>query len=220
MKSTPGLFLETAFWKQGLLLVAGADEAGRGAWAGPVMAGAVILPNDPTIAERLAGVRDSKQMTVRERERMAVLIQEQSVCWAVAEASNQEIDQMGILRATQTAMMRALKQLTPAPQSLLVDFVRLPEVLSLPQQCPAHGDNLSLTIAAASVLAKVTRDRWMCEQAEVLFPEYGFSRHKGYGTRIHAKALETFGCCSLHRRTFRPIARELRLFDQMSSSDR
>ena len=212
MKQTPGLFLEQAFWKQGLFLVAGVDEAGRGAWAGPVMAGAVILPNDPAIAERLAGVRDSKQMTARERERMAAVIQEQSICWAVEEASNQEIDQMGILRATQTAMMRALEQLTPAPQSLLVDFVRLKEV-SLPQQCPSHGDNLSLSIAAASILAKVTRDRWMCEQAEVLFPQYGFSRHKGYGTRIHAEALENYGCCSLHRKTFRPVARELRLFD-------
>ncbi|NMA12477.1 MAG: ribonuclease HII [Chloroflexi bacterium] len=212
MKQTPGLILEQAFWKQGLLLVAGVDEAGRGAWAGPVMAGAVILPNDPEIADRLAGVRDSKQMTARERERMAVVIQEQSICWAVEEASNQEIDQMGILKATQTAMMRALEQLTPAPQSLLVDFVRLKEV-SLPQQCPSHGDNLSLSIAAASILAKVTRDRWMCEQAEVLFPQYGFSRHKGYGTRIHAEALENYGCCSLHRKTFRPVARELRLFD-------
>lgn len=212
MKQTPGLILEQAFWKQGLLLVAGVDEAGRGAWAGPVMAGAVILPNDPAISERLAGVRDSKQMTARERERMAVVIQEQSVCWAVDEASNQEIDQMGILRATQIAMMRALEQLTPAPQSLLVDFVRL-KAVSLPQQSPSHGDTLSLSIAAASVLAKVTRDRWMCEQAEVLFPQYGFSRHKGYGTRIHAEALENYGCCSLHRKTFRPIARELRLFD-------
>ena len=212
MKQTPGLILEQAFWKQGLLLVAGVDEAGRGAWAGPVMAGAVILPNDPEIADRLAGVRDSKQMTARERERMAVVIQEQSICWAVEEASNQEIDQMGILKATQTAMMRALEQLTPAPQSLLVDFVRLKEV-SLPQQCPSHGDNLSLSIAAASILAKVTLDRWMCEQAEVLFPQYGFSRHKGYGTRIHAEALENYGCCSLHRKTFRPVARELRLFD-------
>lgn len=212
MKQTPGLILEQAFWKQGLLLVAGVDEAGRGAWAGPVMAGAVILPNDPEIADRLAGVRDSKQMTARERERMAVVIQEQSICWAVEEASNLEIDQMGILKATQTAMMRALEQLTPAPQSLLVDFVRLKEV-SLPQQCPSHGDNLSLSIAAASILAKVTRDRWMCEQAEVLFPQYGFSRHKGYGTRIHAEALENYGCCSLHRKTFRPVARELRLFD-------
>lgn len=212
MKQTPGLILEQAFWKQGLLLVAGVDEAGRGAWAGPVMAGAVILPNDPEIADRLAGVRDSKQMTARERERMAVVIQEQSICWAVEEASNLEIDQMGILKATQTAMMRALEQLTPAPQSLLVDFVRLKEV-SLPQQCPSHGDNLSLSIAAASILAKVTRDRWMCEQAEVLFPQYGFSRHKGYGTRIHAEALENYGCCSLHRKTFRPVVRELRLFD-------
>jgi len=212
MKQTPGLILEQAFWKQGLLLVAGVDEAGRGAWAGPVMAGAVILPNDPEIADRLAGVRDSKQMTARERERMAVVIQEQSICWAVEEASNLEIDQMGILKATQTAMMRALEQLTPAPQSLLVDFVRLKEV-SLPQQCPSHGDNLSLSIAAASILAKVTRDRWMCEQAEVLFPQYGFSRHKGYGTRIHAEALENYGCCSLHRKTFRPVARELCLFD-------
>lgn len=211
MKSAPGLVLEKAFWKQGLFLAAGLDEAGRGAWAGPVMAGAVILPSDPAIADRLAGVYDSKQMTAREREQMAVVIQEQSLCWAVAEASNQEIDQMGILRATQTAMMRALKQLTPAPQSLLVDYVRLPEA-PLPQQCPAHGDSLSLTIAAASVLAKVTRDRWMCEQADVLFPQYGFSRHKGYGTRIHAEALENFGCCSLHRKTFQPVARELRLF--------
>ena len=212
MKHTPGLVLEKTFWKQGLFVVAGVDEAGRGAWAGPVMAGAVILPNDPTISDRLDGVRDSKQMTALERERMAVVIQEQSVCWAVAEASNVEIDQLGILRATQLAMTRALEQLNPAPQSLLVDFVRLREV-ALPQQCPAHGDNLSLSIAAASVLAKVTRDRWMCEQAEKNFPQYGFFRHKGYGTKVHAEALECFGCCDLHRKSFRPIAREMRLFD-------
>lgn len=211
MKNNPDMTMESALWNQGYSAVAGIDEAGRGAWAGPVMAAAVILPNDPYLLTKLHGVRDSKQMTAAERERMMDVIQSQAAAWAVGEASNLEIDRFGILPATRLAMKRAVSLLCFPADFLLIDYVRLSDP-PLPQLCPAHGDCLSLSIAAASVLAKVTRDCWMCEQAEEQYPQYGFSRHKGYGTKAHREAIERCGCCPIHRRSFRPLARENRLF--------
>ena len=210
-KPTPTLEFEEALWKQGFLKAAGIDEAGRGAWAGPVSAGAVILPADPTVLERLNGVRDSKLMTPEEREQMFDVIISNAAAWAVGEASNEEIDRLGILNATKTAMKRAVNGLGMVPDHLLIDYVRLHDV-SIPQIGIAHGDMVSLSIAAASVMAKVTRDREMEVLAEK-YPAYGFEKHKGYGTKQHQDALARFGPAPIHRMSFKPIAsEELKLF--------
>ena len=205
----PDLSLEAAFWSQGYARVSGIDEAGRGPWAGPVVAAAVVLPPTSAIAGRLAGVRDSKQLTPRQRERLYPLIQEAAAAWGVGVASAEEIDGLGILPATRLAMERAVMALALPPQALLIDAVRLP-ALSLPQHSLFHGDALCLSIAAASIIAKVTRDRLMVEM-DALYPGYGFARHKGYGTRAHAQALESLGVCDTHRRSFAPIGRRLSL---------
>ena len=210
-RTAPTLEYEEALWKQGFLAVAGIDEAGRGCWAGPVTAGAMILPADPGIMEKLSGVLDSKLMTPAERDSMFDVIQNHAAAWAVAEADNREIDRIGILNATKSAMKRALHGLGTKPDHLLIDFVRLHDV-TIPQTGIKHGDMLSLSIACASVLAKVTRDRWMQTVAAEQYPQYGFDRHKGYGTKQHQEALKKFGPCPLHRMTFRPLAEDLKLF--------
>ncbi len=199
----PDLSFEFALWQSGISLVAGLDEAGRGAWAGPVAAAAVILSPAPDLAQRLNGVRDSKQMTARQRALWAERIRGVALAWGVGFATAQEIDSVGILPATRLAMQRALAQLDLAPQHLLLDAVRLPEV-TLPQTALFKGDRRVLSIAAASVLAKTERDRLM-EKLEVEFPGYSFARHKGYGTVIHRTALESLGPCGQHRKSFRPI---------------
>ena len=193
------------------MAVAGIDEAGRGCWAGPVMAGAVILPADPDILITLNGVRDSKLMSEAEREKMFDIIRDNAAAWAVGEADNAEIDRFGILNATKAAMKRAIAGLSLTPDHLLIDFVRLHDVTT-PQTGIKHGDMLSLSIACASVLAKVTRDRWMCSAATELYPQYHFDRHKGYGTALHQEALRQYGPCPLHRMTFKPLAENLTLF--------
>ena len=202
---------EQGLWAQGCLSVAGIDEAGRGAWAGPVSAGAVILPADPDILTRLEGVRDSKLMTPAERETMFDVITANAAAWAVGKAEAEEIDHIGILNATKNAMKRAVAALGVQPDHLLIDYVRLHDV-TIPQTGIKHGDMLSLSIACASVLAKVTRDRYMRGEAAALYPQYGFDQHKGYGTKLHQQALAEFGPCPIHRRSFRPLADELTLF--------
>jgi ribonuclease HII len=199
----PSLACEQELWQRGLTRLAGLDEAGRGAWAGPVAAGAVILPPDPQVLELLSGVRDSKQMTARAREMWARRIQEAACAWAVGMADCEEIDAIGILPATRLAMRRALERLSPTPQHLLIDALHLPGT-ALPQTALIHGDASALSIAAASVLAKTARDALM-EGMGAVFPEYGFARHKGYGTRAHQEALAKFGPCSQHRRSFAPV---------------
>ncbi len=211
MKTDPTLEYEEALWKQGFFYVAGIDEAGRGCWAGPVTAGAVILPADAEILTALKGARDSKMMSPDERERMFAVITENALTWAVGEADNTEIDRVGILNATKNAMKRALTALNPRPVHLLIDYVRLHDV-TIPQTGIKHGDAVSLSIACASILAKVTRDRLMCETASRLYPQYGFERHKGYGTKLHREALEKYGPCPLHRMSFKPLADDLKLF--------
>lgn len=211
MKVDPTLAYEEALWKQGFSAVAGIDEAGRGAWAGPVTAGAVILPSDPGILEILQGVRDSKLMTPEGREAMFSVITENAERWAVGEADHEEIDRIGILNATKAAMKRAVNGLGIRPDHLLIDYVRLHDV-TIPQTGIKHGDMLSLSIACASVLAKVTRDRFMSGPAAELYPQYGFDLHKGYGTKRHQQALAEFGPCPIHRRSFRPLAADLTLF--------
>jgi ribonuclease HII len=205
MRAEPDLIHERMLWSQGLLRVAGIDEAGRGPWAGPVVAGAVVLPPDPEVARALAGVRDSKQLSPRQRERLLAVIKAIAVSWAVGMVSAEEIDHLGILPATRLAMRQAADALCASPQALLVDAVRLPAI-PLPQRNLIHGDALSLSIAAASIVAKVTRDRLMVEM-DSMYPGYGFASHKGYGTPRHSLALRELGPCPLHRHSFAPVAR-------------
>jgi ribonuclease HII len=206
-KTVPDLRCEFSLWQSGLSLIAGLDEAGRGAWAGPVAAGAVILSPASDLVERLKGVRDSKQMTARQRASSAERIRAVALAWGVGFASAAEIDQIGIVAATRLAMKRALDSLEIAPEHLLIDALRLPAV-DLPQTALIKGDCRVLSIAAASVLAKTERDRWM-ENLDRQQPGYGFARHKGYGTAAHRAALEVLGPCSQHRHTFRPVSERI-----------
>ncbi len=199
----PTIEYEQQLWEEGFRAVAGLDEAGRGAWAGPVHAAAVVLPNDKRICELLWGVRDSKRMTARQRQRWQDCIKSASVAWAIASASNEEIDALGILPATCLAMQRAIDEITNPPSYLLIDYIRISDC-SCPQLSIAKGDCLSLSIAAASVLAKTNRDAYML-QMHADYPHYGFDRHKGYGTALHQQALKEHGPCLLHRMSFRPL---------------
>ncbi len=203
----PDLILEDEWQAQGYRLIAGIDEAGRGAWAGPVIAAAVILPlDDPAVLARLlaAGVNDSKTLSPAKRERLAELIRSQALAYGMGGASAGQIDRDGILSATRIAMQRAVSILRPQPQALLIDAVDLRANVPLPQTRLNFGDSRSLSIAAASILAKVSRDRFMT-QLDRLYPGYRFARHKGYGTAQHRAALATHGVSMLHRRSFKPV---------------
>lgn len=199
----PNLEFESALWRQHIRLAAGLDEAGRGAWAGPVAAAAVILPADPVIAEKLTGVRDSKELPPLERERLAERIQKDALDFAIGLASAEEIDALGILPATRLAMTRALAGLAKCPDHLLIDALFLPD-LAIPQTSLIKGDQRSLSIAAASILAKTTRDALM-RAFDREYPFYGFASHKGYGTRAHREAIERVGSCPIHRMSFFPL---------------
>lgn len=195
---------ELALHRRGLLAPAGIDEAGRGCWAGPVVAAAVMLP--PALIRRpalLAGVDDSKQLSAAERERLYGLICLQAAGVGVGIVPAYLIDAYGIVPATRLAMTVALLALPAQPDALLIDALALPD-LALPQEALIKGDARSLSIAAASVIAKVTRDRLM-RTAHLAFPAYGFASHKGYGTAEHQRALASHGLCALHRRTFKPL---------------
>ena len=184
-------------------LVAGVDEAGRGPLAGPVVAAAVILDD----LNPITGLADSKQLSERRRERLFDEIRAKSLCFAVAQASVEEIDTLNILQATLLAMRRAVDGLRLPPKLVLVDGNRLPR---LPMRCEAivKGDALIAAISAASILAKVTRDRW-CLEYDLQYPAYGFAQHKGYGTAQHLSALKAQGACPQHRKSFRPVAEVL-----------
>jgi ribonuclease HII len=200
------LDLESAIVEQnGPIAIAGLDEAGRGALAGPVVAAAVILPLDsPAFLSKLAEVNDSKQLSAKTRERLFGVITETAVAYGVGSAPAEFIDRHGIIAATKQAMMEALQQLDPRAAYLLIDGrIRLPRS-PLPQQSIIRGDSKSLSIAAASILAKVTRDRTMID-LDARYPQYGFAQHKGYGTLQHREALEQHGPTSEHRQTFAPI---------------
>ncbi len=204
MRISPDLSLETPLWQAGLRRLAGLDEAGRGAWAGPVYAASVVLPPDgQDLLARLPGVRDSKLMTPRQRAFWAEKIRAVAFAWGIGWAGNDEIDSLGILPATRLAMQRAIEQLGVLPEHLLIDAVRLP-ALKLPQTALVHGDQRSLSIAAASVLAKTARDAFMLE-LDARFPGYGFGAHKGYGTARHQRALDDLGPCPQHRFSFAPL---------------
>jgi len=204
MLHRPDLSLESALWHAGYRAVAGIDEAGRGAWAGPVVASAVILPPDANdLLATLSEVKDSKLLTPKARERCAAVITQQAAAWAVGFASERVIDTAGIIAATHTAMRRAIARLTSAPDILLIDYLLLPEVLT-PQIAHPKADATHLSVAAASILAKVARDRYMAAVHQ-LVPQYGFAQHKGYGTRDHRERLDKHGLCSYHRLTFAPM---------------
>ncbi|NLG99616.1 MAG: ribonuclease HII [Chloroflexi bacterium] len=200
---SPDLHFESALWSAGVLRVAGVDEAGRGAWAGPVSAGAVIFPPNLELPALLPKVRDSKQMTPKERDYWAEEIKSCCLAWSVGFASNEEIDQLGILPATRLAMARALESLPMPAEHLLIDALRLPEV-EIAQTPLIKGDARSLSIASASILAKTARDSLMIRLNDH-YPEYNFARHKGYGTAAHQAALQNLGPCPIHRCSFAPI---------------
>lgn len=195
--------MENALREQGLRRIAGVDEVGRGPLAGPVVAAAVIFPAD--IDEgHLVGVRDSKELTPVARDKLAPLVLQMALDARVGWAPAREVDAVGIVGATRRAMMRAVNKLEPRPEALLIDAVSLPGI-PLPQRCPVKGDRVSLSIAAASILAKVTRDKLM-QEADRKYPGYGFYRNKGYGTREHIVALARQGPCRIHRASFAPVA--------------
>ena len=189
---------------QGYHFIAGVDEVGRGAIAGPVAAAAVILPRHIQ-APWLTQVRDSKQLSRAQRERLFPLIQATAIAAGVGMVSPGDIDASDIVQATRLAMRQAIEQLSPAPDFLVVDALKLPEV-ALPQRSIIHGDQLSLSIACASIIAKVTRDHYM-DELDSLYPGYGFSCHKGYPTRQHLLNLQQAGACPVHRQTFSPVER-------------
>jgi ribonuclease HII len=208
MRISPDLSLEIPLWQAGLSRLAGLDEAGRGAWAGPVYAAAVILPPaGEELLIRLPGVRDSKLMTARQRTIWAKKIRATAAAWGIGWATNAEIDTQGILPATRLAMQRAVEQLGGLPEHLLIDAVRLP-ALNLPQTSLVRGDQRSLSIAAASVLAKTARDAFMVD-LDPQYPGYGFAAHKGYGTARHQRALAELGPCPQHRFSFAPLRTRL-----------
>ena len=180
----------------GYELICGVDEAGRGPLAGPVCAAAVILPREAEIP----GLNDSKKLSDKKRRELFPIIKEKAICYGIGLASHEEIDEINILQATYLAMERALAQLVVTPQQVLIDGNRTKD-FGLPVKTVVHGDSLSMSIAAASVLAKVTRDDLMLEMAKE-YPQYGFEIHKGYGTKAHYEALRTYGACPIHRNSF------------------
>ncbi|MEN8172690.1 MAG: ribonuclease HII [Chloroflexota bacterium] len=200
---SPDLQFETGIWDAGLDYVAGVDEAGRGALAGPVAAAAVMLNPRADSTQDLLGVRDSKEMSPALRESWVSRIQELSLTFGVGFASAEEIDFLGIVPATRLAAQRALAKLTPPPLHLLLDYLFIPD-LSLPQTSLIKGDARSLSIAAASVLAKTSRDALMLE-IDQQYPGYGFASHKGYGTKNHRQSIADLGPTPMHRMTFAPM---------------
>lgn len=197
----PDLTCEEELWGEGVRFVAGIDEAGRGALAGPVSAAALILYPEPDLSKKLEGVRDSKVMTPAARQFWAARLRDTSTAFGVGFASHQEIDELGIVPATRLAVLRALQQLPVSPHHLLIDYFEMPE-LSIPQTSLVKGDARSLSIAGASVLAKTARDDLLCN-FDLLYPGYGFAAHKGYGTAAHRRALTRLGPSPIHRRSFR-----------------
>jgi ribonuclease HII len=191
-------------WDAPAALIAGVDEAGRGPLAGPVVAAAVILDD----LNPIKGLADSKKLTALKREKLYDEIRAKALCCSIAEASVEEIDALNILQATMLAMRRAVEGLRLKPNKVLVDGNRLP-VLDVLAEAIVKGDSKVQAISAASILAKVTRDRW-CEQIDHEYPAYGFAKHKGYGTEAHMQALKTHGATPWHRKSFAPVAEVLR----------
>ncbi len=206
MKNThhkPSLIEEKALQAEGFRFIAGVDEVGRGALMGPVLAAAVIMP-DTVKARWKSQVRDSKQLSPEAREYLYTYIKESAISVGTSSVPNDIIDKVGITRATIVAMIDAVRQLLPQPQFLLIDYVRLHELM-IPQKGIVDGDSRCFSIACASIIAKVTRDRMVIAMDED-YPGYDFTKHKGYGTREHLACLRQLGPCPLHRRSFRPVS--------------
>lgn len=186
-------------YSEGFKYIAGIDEAGRGPIAGPVVAAAVILPYDFSYP----GINDSKKIAASKRLKLAIKIKKLAISWSVAAIYPPYLDRVNILNATREAMMLAIKNLSPRPDLLLIDALRLPDI-DIKQYPLIKGDSLSISIAAASILAKVERDKAMLS-FDLLYPGYGFSRHKGYATREHLQSLFNLGVCAIHRVSFEPV---------------
>jgi len=192
-----------------LMKIAGVDEAGRGPLVGSVVAAAVILdPNNP-----IAGLNDSKKLTEKKREKLFIEIQEKALAWAIAEASHEEIDQINILQASLLAMRRAVEALQLQPEHVLVDGNKVPQGLSMSCDAVVGGDALHAEISAASILAKVTRDREMVV-LDQQYPHFGFAKHKGYPTKAHFEAIAEHGVIGQHRRSYAPVKKALALLGQ------
>ena len=206
MGRQPSLAEELRLWSHGYRFIAGVDEAGRGAWAGPVVAAAVVLPAldvRPALATALDPVRDSKLLSPRQREHCYNLVTREALVFGVGVVSADAIDRNGIVACTRLAMWQAIAGLAWTPDYLLIDALALPD-LPLPQQARPKSDRDMLSVAAASIIAKVTRDRCMVELEDAC-PGYGLSQHKGYGTAQHRQALARLGLSYLHRRTYWPM---------------
>lgn len=192
------LFYEREMTQLGAQYIAGVDEVGRGPFAGPVVCAAVILPLEKK--NLIEGIDDSKKLKEGERERLAELIRERAIAYKICEVDNKTIDRINILQATKLCMKQAVEGLAVEPDVVFVDG-NFKIDISFPQQTLIKGDALSYSIGAASILAKVYRDRLMCE-FDKIYPQYGFAKHKGYGTKMHRDAIREYGLCEIHRRTF------------------
>lgn len=206
----PDFSREADLQKKGYLNIVGVDEAGRGPWAGPVVAGAVIFENDEKLIAELiaAGIRDSKKISEKKREKLYDFIIQNSKAWGVGIVSEKIIDEINILNATKLAMRLALEKMSVKPDFLLIDGNGILQDFPARQMAVPRADQNILSVSAASILAKVTRDRILI-QFEEKYPGYGFSKHKGYGTQMHMDALINLGPCEIHRRSFAPIKKLL-----------
>lgn len=198
--STIGLHFEEEAYKTGYKFVAGLDEVGRGCLAGPVVAAAVILNSNSPLPE---GLNDSKKLSAKQRNRIAEELKSTAIAYSMGLVEAEEIDRINILQATKRAMILALEKLQPQADFLLIDAIQLKES-TLPQRAIIRGDSTVASIAAASIIAKTFRDALMCEYHET-YPQYGFSKHVGYGTKAHFEALREHGACEIHRKTFRGV---------------
>lgn len=189
--------IEQELYKKGINKICGIDEAGRGPLAGPVVVAAVIMPKDSIIE----GVNDSKKVSEKKREKLYEEITQKAIAWGVGIIDQEEIDNINILNATKKGLTTALTQLTEKPDIILVDALTKINTLGIPYESIIKGDAKSYSIAAASIIAKVTRDRIMRKWDEI-YPEYGFEKHKGYGTKAHIEAIQNYGICKIHRKTF------------------
>ena len=206
---TASLYHERQYYRAGCRYIFGIDEVGRGPLAGPVAAAAVALPLEQNdLSKALRGVRDSKEMSAKQREQLCETIKDIAIAWGIGQSSASEIDRIGIVNATKAAMQRALDSARSGteivPDCLFMDYMLWPERRDIPQVSIVDGDKHSLSIACASVIAKVWRDSYMTE-LDAEYVQYGFAQHKGYGTADHLRALRQHGPCALHRSSFKPV---------------
>lgn len=194
----PTLKVEKILWKQGLEFVAGIDEVGRGSWAGPLVAAGVILPKNFKTPPNL---RDSKQLSAKQREKLDTLIRSTAITYAIVEVSQTKIDKVGVGAANQIAFTNILKNLHPQPDFIIVDGFPIKYLATNKQVAIKFGDTKCVTIAAASIIAKVYRDKLMDDLSK-LYPKYGFEKHKGYGTKTHQNAIQKYGFCDIHRTSY------------------